>query len=191
MGLFSSLTGNTQPAANAAAGGANTSSNRTEEFVFQTFPTNPEELMALPEASLDTPFKTTALAMLALVNYEQSPEVCFAMLDALRGPDPMTPYAKSFIKERLSGKEYKVASFFKGATVENGYTPTQPLTIAVSENPYSYPEENWATMYVKSAGADSPRSIKLRRKPSTNQWFINDIQCLSDIRVPANQDPWA
>ena len=49
----------------------------------------------------------------------------------------------------------------------------------------------WATMFVKSSGADSPRQIKLRKKPSTGQWFLNDIQCLSDIKVPANLDPWA
>ena len=34
-------------------------------------------------------------------------------------------------------------------------------------------------------------AIKLRKKPSTGQWFLNDIQCLSDIRVPASEDPWA
>lgn len=35
------------------------------------------------------------------------------------------------------------------------------------------------------------RSIKLRKKPSTGQWFLNDIQCLSEIRVPQEADPWA
>ena len=25
---------------------------------------------------------------------------------------------------------------------------------------------------------------------STGQWFLNDIQCLSDIRTPAAYDPW-
>ena len=33
--------------------------------------------------------------------------------------------------------------------------------------------------------------IKLRKKPSTGQWFLNDIQCLADIRVPVEEDPWA
>ena len=42
-----------------------------------------------------------------------------------------------------------------------------------------------------SGGADNPRPIKLRKKPSTGQWFLNDIQCLSDIRVPVAEDPWA
>ena len=43
-------------------------------------------------------------------------------------------------------------------------------------------------MWVKSGGADSPRQIKLRQKPSTGQWFLNDIQCLSDIRIPTEED---
>ena len=41
-----------------------------------------------------------------------------------------------------------------------------------------------------SGGADNPRHIKLRKKGSTGQWFLNDILCLSDIRTPANEDPW-
>ena len=89
------------------------------------------------------------------------------------------------------GKTYKVKSFFAGATVENGYTPTMPLTITISDNPYSYPDPNWATLYLKSAGADTVRPIKFRKKPSTGQWFLNDYQNLSDIRVPAADDPWA
>ena len=174
-------------AADTSAG----SSSRSEMFTFNGIPSDVGQLSALPEAALDSPFKTAALTMLVLLKFESSPEMCFAMLDSLRGPDPMSNFAKSFIRERLSGKEYKVRSFFKGATVENGYTPSEPLTIEIYENPYSYPEENWASMYVKSAGADSPRQIKLRRKPSTGQWFLNDILCLSDIRTPAADDPWA
>lgn len=25
----------------------------------------------------------------------------------------------------------------------------------------------------------------------TGQWFLNDIQCLADIRVPVSEDKWA
>ena len=84
-----------------------------------------------------------------------------------------------------------MSSFFEGAAPENGYQPVQPYSIVVSDNPYSYPDENWATLYVKSSGADNARGIKLRRKPSTGQWFLNEIQCLSDIRLPVEEDPWA
>lgn len=165
--------------------------NKDEKFIFNSLPTSVAELQALPEITLDSAFKTTALTLAVLCNYEKNPEETFAMLDVLKGPEPLNPSEKQFIKERLTGKNYIAYSYFKGATVENNYTPSAPFTITVSENPYSFDNENWATMYVTSAGADSPRQVKLRKKPSTNQWFLNDIQCLSDIRTPKDLDPWA
>jgi len=165
--------------------------NRTESFTFAALPTNVEELKALPEASLDSAFKTTALCIAALCNLEKDAAATWEMLDFLKGPESVNEREKAFIKERLAGKQYKTFSFFKGATPENGYVPASPYTITVNENPYSFDEENWATLYVTSGGADAPRPVKLRRKPSTNQWFINEIQCLSDIRIPTEQDPWA
>lgn len=162
-----------------------------ETFTFQSLPTSVVELKALPEASLDTAYKSAALAMAVLANYASSAEETFAMLDVLKGPDSVSMMEKQFIKDRLSGKEYKVLSFFEGANVDNGYTPTTPYRITVSETPYSFDEENWATLYVKSSGADSPRPIKLRKKPSTGEWFVVEIQCLADIRVPVAADPWA
>lgn len=165
--------------------------NRDETFRFANIPAGLAELQAFPEASMDSAFKTAALVMIALCNLEKNETATFEMLDYLKGPESLSGYEKQFIKERLSGKYYKTFSFFAGATKENGYTPTVPYTITVSENPYSFDEENWAVMYVTSAGADGPRPIKLRKKPSTGQWFLNDIQCLADIRTPANADPWA
>ena len=165
--------------------------NRSETFTFSALPTSVNELRALPEASLDSAFKTTALTILALCRYEADPSAALEMLDFLKGPAEVSAYEKQFIQERLRGKEYKARSFLTGATPENSYQPTTPYTITVSENLYSFDEENWATLYVTSGGADNPRPIKLRKKPSTGQWFLNDIQCLSDIRVPVAEDPWA
>lgn len=161
------------------------------DFIFMKLPESLYELKQLPEASLNSPFKTAALTVAVLCNYEKNPEATFEMLDFLKGPENVTEYEKQFIRERLKGKGYKTLSYFAGTSPENGYTPTKPYSITVFENPYSFPEENWATLYVKSSGADSLRGIKLRQKPSTGQWFLNDIQCLSDIRVPAESDPWA
>ena len=75
--------------------------------------------------------------------------------------------------------------------LEGDVIETKSITITISDNPYSYPDPNWATLYLKSAGADTVRPIKFRKKPSTGQWFLNDYQNLSDIRVPAADDPWA
>lgn len=41
------------------------------------------------------------------------------------------------------------------------------MTIAIYENPYSFDNENWVTLWLKSGGADNMRSVKLRKKPST------------------------
>ena len=165
--------------------------NHSETFSFPALPMSLDDLKALPEASLDSAFKTTALTVLALCRYETDPSAALEMLDFLKGPEQVSTYEKQFIAERLKGKGYKARSFLAGATPENGYQPTTPYTITVSENPYSFDNENWATLYVTSSGADDPRPIKLRKKPSTGQWFLNDIQCLSDIRVPVAEDPWA
>ena len=137
--------------------------NRTESFTFSSLPTSVEELKSLPEASLDSAFKTTALCIAVLCNLEKDANATWEMLDYLKGPEDVNEREKAFIKERLVGKQYKTLSFFKGATPDNGYAPATPYTITVSENPYSFDEENWATLYVTSGGADHPRPIKLRR----------------------------
>ncbi len=199
MGLFDSFmksAGNaikkeTTKAVSNAASNVGKGRNYTESFTFASLPNSLAELQALPEASLDSAFKTTALTIVALCAYEKNPDACIEMLNFLKGPAEVSTYEKGFIKERLTGKYYKTLSFFNGATPENGYKPTTPYVIKVSENPYSFDEENWATLYVTSGGADNPRPIKLRKKPSTGQWFLNDIQCLADIRVPVEEDPWA
>ena len=165
--------------------------NHTETFTFSALPQNVAQLQALPEASLDSAFKTTALTILALCRYETSPEDAFAMLDFLKGPAEVSGYEKQFIRERLQGKAYIPRSYLTGATPQNGYKPNTPYTVTVSETPYSFDNENWATLYVTSVGAYNPKPIKLRKKPSTGQWFLNDIQCLAEIRVPVEEDPWA
>ena len=182
------VTGAVKGAVDAAVGKGR---NHTENFTFAYLPKNVAELQALPEASLDSAFKTAALTVAVLCNFENDPEGTYEMLDFLKGPESISTPEKQFIRERLQDKVYKVFSYFAGTSPENGYTPTQPYTISVIENPYSFDNENWATLYVQSSGADNPRGIKLRKKPSTGEWFLNDIQCLSDVRLPAEKDPWA
>ena len=165
--------------------------NKKERIVFDSMPATAEEFKKLPQAAMDTPFKTAAMTVLAFTYYPVDKEMSLEMLDFLKGPENVSPFERQFIRERLDDKVYKAFSYFAGATPENGYTPTKPYTITVIENPYSFDNENWAMLYVKSSGADNPRGIKLRKKPSTGEWFLNDIQCLSDIRVPVAEDPWA
>lgn len=164
----------------------------SKTFTFNSLPASLEELKKLPEADLLCPFKTVALTVLAFSVYPTNPEAALEMLEFLNGPDTVTPFDRSFIKERFADKDYVPRSYFKGATPKNNYTPDIPLTITVSDNPYSYQTENYATLYITSGGADNPRAIQVRMKPSTKQWFINEYAgVLVGIRVPEQLDDWA
>ena len=165
--------------------------NKAESFTFAALPKDLAALKALPEAALDSPYKTAALAVAALCRYGEDREAVYEMLNFLKGPEPLSNLEKQFLSDRLADKPYKPFSFFAGAAPENGYVPAAPYRITVSSNPYSFEAENWATLYVQSGGADALRPIKLRKKPSAGQWFLNELQCLSDIRVPTAEDPWA
>ena len=115
------------------------------------------------------------------------------MLDFLRGPRPLNGMDKQFIKDRFRGKEYLMRSYFAGATPENNYTPKLPYRVSISENASSRSQfgEGYLTLYVACSGADSPRPLKLRNKPSTGQWFLWEQQLLTGIRIPKSADPWA
>ena len=163
--------------------------NKTKSFTFQAVPASLAELQALPEASLTDVYATAALTVLALSRYPADREASLAMLDWLKD---LSVAERQHIADRfMDGKDYKVRSFFDGATPANNYTPSSPLRIQVSSNPYSFENDGWATLYLHSGGADNPRPVRLRKKPSTGQWFLVEIQFLGDIRVPVAQDKWA
>ena len=135
-------------------------------------------------------FAVAALSVAVLCNYEHDVQETVNMLNFLRGPRPLSPRDVLFLRDRLSGKGYKTFSYLKGSSPTNNYTPAQPYQITVSTNAYSYQQKDYATLYLKSSGADSQRPVTLRRKPSTGQWFVWEINYLSDVRIPASQDAW-
>ena len=59
------------------------SGNHAESFSFAKLPENVEELQMLPEAVLNSPFKTAALTLAALCRYEENAEECIEMLNFL------------------------------------------------------------------------------------------------------------
>lgn len=163
----------------------------TKSYSFPKLPQTLEELKTLPEAALTDCYAVAALTVVALLRYETDPEACFEMLNFLKGPEPLSNLEKQHIQDRMAGKGYKPRSFFEGATPQNNYAPTSPYTIKVVSNTYSFDNESWATLWLKSGGGDNERPVKLRKKPSTGQWFLNEIQYLGDIRLPVAEDKWA
>jgi len=198
----SAVRGASQATSQPVTGGLEHLKNKRETFTFPSLPQSVAELQALPEATLHSPYATAALAIAAICAYETGgPQAVADMLNFLRGPKPLSPHDMQFMRDRLQGKGFKPFSYFEGATPQNNYTPTQPYRVTVFDNAYSWVSEDtsqsstgpvqYARLLLQSSGADSPRFISLRLKPSTNQWFLTDHQLLGDIRIPAAADDWA
>ena len=176
---------------NAAPAIKNALSSKKETFTFTALPESLSQMQALPEASLDTPFKTAALTVCALCAYGADKNIGKEMLDWLRGPRPLSPMDISFLNDRFrDGKAYVPFSYFKGARPENDYPPDEPFTLTVESNPYSDDNPGYMKLFVKSGGADNPREIVLRKK-GDGTWLLWDQMILVGIRDPQSADPWA
>ena len=158
----------------------------SKKVVFNTLPKSAAEVKPA-----STPQQTAAFAIVSLARYTEDAEAGIAMLDVLLGPRPLSNFGRQFLRDQLRGKEYTARSYFDGATPANNYTPAVPYTVTVSETPYSYQNENYAQLWVKSGGADNPRPVTMRLKPSTGEWYLWEYQgLLAGIRIPAKDDPW-
>ena len=159
---------------------------------FAKLPETLAELQALPEAGRKSPAEAAALAVAALCRYPLDKAEACRMLDWLRGPRPMSEMDRQFLRDRfMDGKDYLPRSYFTGAKPENDYTPAQPLTLVFRDRVNQPVEKDYRILEVYSGGADSPRSITLRTKPSTGEWFLWEQMLLAGIRVPKSRDEWA
>ena len=175
----------------AAKNAVGSAGNKSYTVTLRQIPTSLAQLQTMPEAALKQPEHTAALTIAVLCMYPIDKEAALEMLNYLQGPRGVTPYDKQFLADRFRDKDYVPRSYFAGATPQNNYEPSEPLTVTVFENPYSRGQDGYLTLHVRSGGADSPRQIKLRLKPSTGQWFLWEQFLLSDIRQPVGADPWA
>lgn len=182
MGFLDNILGGGQPA------GGNNSYMVPVPFI----PQNLQQMLQMPYAALTNEFEVSALCVAVLCNYCHNVPATIEMLNYLHGPRPLTPMQIQFLRDRLTGKPYKMLSYLSGTSPQNNYTPAVPMSINVLTTPYSYHHQDMVTLYITSSGADSPRQIDLRRKPSTGQWFVwEEAGLMPDVRIPVSQDPWA
>lgn len=188
MSIFDKLRAQTEAPAAAPAASAEAP---TQTFTFNALPESLAELQSTPEAVLDSPYKTAALSLCALCAYAADKNIGIEMLNFLRGPRPLSPYDISFLDDRFrDGSTYVPFSYFKGATPDNNYLPSQPFTVTIESNPYSDANEGYKKLFIRSGGADNPREIVLRKR-GDGKWFLWDQFLLVGIRTPKEQDPWA
>ena len=130
-------------------------------------------MQTLPEASLDTPFKTAALTVLALCAYTADRNIGTEMLNWLRGPRPLNGQDISFLNDRFRD------------------TPSEPYTIIIESNHVSSEEQGYIKLFIPCGGADDPRPIKMRQRGSDGKWFLWEQYLLTGVRTPKAADPWA
>ena len=164
---------------------------RTERFTFAALPASLAELKALPEAQMDTPYRTAALTVVALAAYTRDQRAGREMLDWLNGPAEFSEYDRQFLAEHLLQQPYVIFSYFRGATPENNYRPALPYVLEAKSYPTSFANENYATIHFASGGADTERQVTVRLKPSEGRWYYWEQALLSGVRTPAAEDPWA
>ena len=162
------------------------------QIIIQKIPESLQEFEALA-AGQRTPEKISALFLCALSLFDRNMADGVSAMNLLRGPKPMTPYDAQFLRDRLRGKAYLPLAYFEGATPQNGYKPNAPYVLNVLSDPRPQDiEPVYLRVFLKTAGADSPRPMKLRQKASTGEWFLWEYSSiLSGIRIPAAEDPWA
>ena len=156
-------------------------------------------LNALPEnlsqfrgiiGDMSRPEKTAVLLIAALNLYVRDKDAGIEAMNILRGPRPMTVSDIQFLRDRLYDKPYLPMAYFDGATPENNYTPARPYVLRVMPDPRPQDAgEGYCRVYLTTAGADSPRCVKLRSKGEN--WYLWEyFGILPGIRVPAKEDSW-
>ncbi len=165
---------------------------RKKEIRMEKLPQNAEEMKGMRFFDQKNEYAVAAFTVAALLRYAENKEDGKAMLDLLNGPEDPSNLDLQMMDERLDGQAYLMRSYFEGAKPENDYRPDEPYRIEVEEYKNSRDVENYLYLYIPSGGADTPRQIQLRKKPSTGEWFIWVFSgLLMDIRVPVSEDKWA
>jgi len=193
MSIFDKLKKTANDALNNGVKNAASAITSTKEtFTFAALPESLAELQALPEAAMDTPFKTAALTVCALCVYAADKAIGTEMLNFLLGPRPLNNVQISFLDDRFRDGHHMPFSYFKGAVPENDYTPDTPFTVTVEAGAYSDANagEGYKKLYIKSGGADNPREIVLRMR-GDGKWFLWEQFLLVGIRKAKSEDPWA
>lgn len=154
------------------------------------FARDEETFRKMAEQMNKKPETAAALLFIALQNFIEDKERGINMLNIIHNPkQPVSNHQISFLRDRFSDKSYLIRSYFLGAKPENNYTPNEPYVVDLERNKM-YEQPGIANIFVKNAGADSPRKIAVRQKGDV--WYIWDYSAIvAGVRKPADEDPWA
>ena len=80
--------------------------NKTYTVTIAQLPVTPEQMKAMPEATLKNPAHTAALTVTALTIYPVDRDAALSMLEFLHDPKGLSTYDKQFLADRFRDKDY-------------------------------------------------------------------------------------
>lgn len=149
------------------------------------------EFKAMPQMDLRKPENTVVMFLCAANLWTIDKASGEDAINLLSNPKrQMTNFDKQFLRDRLGDKHYLPRSYFEGASPDNNYTPSQPLSVRIL--PDGRPQDveaGYKRLFLKSGGADSNRYIKLREKDGI--WYLWEyFGLLPGIRLPKAEADW-
>lgn len=164
--------------------------NNTTTLTFSRMLNN---LADLKELDLKDEYQAACALLFTLAAFEKDETAGTEMFEYINGPEDMSGFDVSFIRNQFAQYPYVARSYFSGTSPENNYA-VEGVKLSFKETPYSRTEDNYVQLAVHSSGADNDRMFKLRKKPSTGEWFLfSDTYkgLLAGIRTPKAEDKWA
>ena len=76
-------------------------SKGTQSLAFPSLPKTLAEFKALPQAGMESPYQTAAMFVIALSVYPKNPSESIAMINFLKGPEPLSPREINLIREQV------------------------------------------------------------------------------------------
>ena len=126
------------------------------------------ELPAGTDDIHDTPYLGPALLVCALNQAFNNMEECRAMLNYIgkKGHDIRTGVVDAYPSDWSQLYQYSsipsILSYFEGATKQNNWTPSKPITMRLKFTQYSYTADEYVVrLQIKSAAKASPQFIEI------------------------------
>ncbi|MGM9833541.1 MAG: DUF6935 domain-containing protein [Candidatus Limisoma sp.] len=159
-----------------------TKSGNTRTVKVTALPANVAEFSALRNQIGTSPEGVVALQVLALGMYsEYGQSVGEECLDMINTATGLTAHARGrlrewFVKGTNNPRPYQAASYMVGATADNGYNPSRPLTMVVTIGSTQRTSDGeLITVRLRCQGYDSSKDIRITvKRPDGDRFcYIN------------------
>ena len=164
----------------------------TGTVTFTNVPTDYKEFEALYKEFLGkTPHGTAALMVMAMEMYGRNPqegERCIRLINYPTNVNSVLPRLKDKLQAKAGdsyGQRYLPAAVLKGATPQNGYTPSTPYTVEMKASVNKHQELQISGqgtvmyLYVMGKGWDTEqRSVEIIREPDSQLYKVFNCPAL-------------